>query len=305
MTGRPRSSGPKSGGAKSSAPKSARPTSSGSSSTPRSAGARPSAPKSSGPTPTSRGPSQKKSPSDKRRAAEVEKEFGKNVRRAAERSGRKPRVWQNAERPESRDTVRKKIGAGAVQKATTRTWDEWRETLADEGMAGRTHQDVVQHLMSEHGLTSWWSHMVCTNFEEAQRPAVPTPPPAPKVARPAPQPVRVESRPVTAGANLEIQVTRTIDASASDAFRAFNDSARRGWITSQEYLVRTAIAPRSLQLGLPDGSTVQVRIDRKGNRRCVVAILHGQLVDQRTADRAKAMWRDALNRLAEMSATGD
>ncbi|MCC6241693.1 MAG: hypothetical protein IT353_02575 [Gemmatimonadaceae bacterium] len=271
----------------------------------KAASAKSAGPKSTGPKPASRGLTPKKSPSDKRRAAEVEKEFGKNVRRAAERSGRKPRVWQNAERPESRDTVRKKIGAGAVQKATTRTWDEWRETLADEGMAGRTHQDVVQHLMTEHGLTSWWSHMVCTNFEEAQRPAAPTPSPTPKPARPAPLPARVDPRPVTAGANLEVQVTRTIDASASDAFRAFNDSARRGWITSQEYLVRTAIAPRSLQLGLPDGSTVQVRIDRKGNRRCVVAILHGQLVDQRTADRAKAMWRDALNRLAEMSATGD
>lgn len=172
-------------------------------------------------------PSAKKSPSDKRRAAEVEKAFGKQVRRAAERSGRKPAVWQESERPESRDAIRRRMEAAATTAATT--------------------------------------------------------------AAGAP-----------AAAALEISAARTIDASASDVFRAFNDPTRRQWMDGATYQVRRAIAPRLLRLAMPDGSQVEVVIDRKGNTRCAVSLQHRHLIDAAAAERAKLMWRDALARLADM-----
>ena len=221
------------------------------------------------------------SPKDKQRAALVEKEFGKGVRRAAERSGRKPTAWQVSERPESRESVLSKIGSAAVQRATTRTWDEWMQTLDEEGMRGKTHRDVVHHLATVHRLPAWWSQMVCAGYEQARS-----------------QPLVAQQQ--TTG--LEISVARTMEASASDVFRAFNDASRRQWSAGQEYLVRTAIAPRSLRLGLPDGTLVAVAIDRKGNTRCSVTIAHSKLPDVAAADRAKAVWRDALARLAGMLA---
>jgi hypothetical protein len=226
--------------------------------------------------PFSRNPPAKKSPTDKRRAAEVEKEFGKDVRRAAERSGRKPAVWQASERPESRESVRAKIGSGAVQRATTRTWEEWVVTLDAEGMQGKTHRDVVHHLVTRHELTPWWAQMVCVGYEQAR---------APRAAPETPS-------------GIEISVQRTLDASASDIFRAFNDPTRRQWSAVPDYLVRTAVAPRSLRIGMPDGSIVRVVIERKGNTRCAVAVQHGQLADIAAADRAREQWRDSLARLA-------
>jgi len=170
-------------------------------------------------------PSTKKSPSDKRRAAEVEKAFGKNVRRAAERSGRKPAVWQESERPESRDAIRRRMESAAAAGAA----------------AG-----------------------------------------------------------APAAAVLEVAAARTIDASASDVFRAFNDPTRRQWLGASTYQVRRAVAPRLLRLAMPDGSLVEVIIDRKGNTRCAVSLQHRQLADAAAAERAKLLWRDALARLADM-----
>ena len=246
----------------------------------------PGSPKSAAPRPSGAGASKpfarktnaKKTPTEKRRAAEVEKEFGKDVRRAAERSGRKPAVWQASERPESRESERSKIGAAAVQRATTRTWDEWRVTLDEEGMQGKTHRDVVDHLMRRHELTSWWAQMVCVGYEQARATVTPRVNPA----------------------GIEVSVARSLEASASDVFRAFNDPSRRQWCGVTDYLVRTAVAPRSLRIGMPDGSMVDVMIERKGNTRCAVTVQHKQLADANAAERARAMWRDALARLAGM-----
>ncbi len=207
----------------------------------------------------------------------MEKEFGKDVRRAAERSGRKPAIWKASERPESRESVRAKIGSGAVQRATTRTWEEWVLTLDAEGMPGKTHRDVVHHLVTRHELTPWWAQMVCVGYEQAR---------APRPSQPEPP------------TGVEISVQRTLEASASDVFRAFNDPTRRQWSAVPDYLVRTAVAPRSLRIGMPDGSTVRVVIERKGNTRCTVTVQHGQLADAAAAERARIDWRDALARLA-------
>jgi hypothetical protein len=240
--------------------------------------AKPSAPKSA--RPAGAPASKKMTPKAKKISAAVEKEFGGAVRRAAERSGRKPGIWRETERRESREVVLNKIGSAAVQRATTRTWEEWLVTLDSEGMRGLPHRDVVQHLVRAHGLTSWWSQMVCVGYEQARGQR------------------QVHEKPT----GFEISVSRTIDASASDLFRAFNDPTRRSWSAVQDYVVRTTIAPRSLRLGMPDSTLAAVTITRKGNTRCSIEIQHSNLPDAAAADRAKSMWRDALARLTDLLA---
>lgn len=220
------------------------------------------------------------SPKAKARAKEVEKEFGKDVRRAAERSGRKPTVWREAERREAREVVLNKIGSAAVQRATTRTWEEWLVTLDGEGMSGKPHRDVVQHLGAVHGLNPWWSQMVCVGYEQARGRRL------------------VHEKPT----GFEISVSRTIEATVSEVFRAFNDPTRRMWCAVPDYVVRTTIAPRSLRLGMPDGTLVAVSILRKGGVRCQVTVDHTKLTDAAHAEQQKVEWRAALARLSDMIA---
>jgi Cu2+-containing amine oxidase len=110
------------------------------------------------------------------------------------------------------------------------------------------------------------------------------------------------SKPVTSPATRTdaITVARTIEASASDVFRAFNDPTRRSWCFTTAFRVLAMTAPRSLRVLLPDASMVQVFIARKGNVRSAVTITHSHLADDAAVEQARANWRDALARLAEM-----
>ena len=97
---------------------------------------------------------------------------------------------------------------------------------------------------------------------------------------------------------FDSNVTRTIEATASELFRAFNDPNRRGWCHERGYAVRGSVAPRSLTLGLGDGTFASVAITRKGNTRCVVSVLQKGFVDPDRAERARGNWKLSLDRLA-------
>ena len=91
---------------------------------------------------------------------------------------------------------------------------------------------------------------------------------------------------------------RTLDASVSDVFRAFNDPMRRDWCHERMFSVRAAVAPRMLKLEMPDKSFVLVSIARKGNSRCMVSVEQSQMLSADAADRAKTTWKQSLDRLA-------
>ncbi len=102
--------------------------------------------------------------------------------------------------------------------------------------------------------------------------------------------------------DLDIAVSRSLEASASEVFRAFNDPTRRAWSPVRDFVVRTTIAPRLLRIGMRDGTMVTVTIARKGNSRCAVTVEQHKLPDELSAEQAKAMWREALARLADLLA---
>ena len=102
--------------------------------------------------------------------------------------------------------------------------------------------------------------------------------------------------------DLDIAVSRSLEASASEVFRAFNDPTRRAWSSVRDFVVRTTIAPRLLRIGMRDGTLVTVTIARKGNSRCAVTVEQHKLPDELTAEQAKAMWRESLARLADLLA---
>ena len=102
--------------------------------------------------------------------------------------------------------------------------------------------------------------------------------------------------------DLDIEVSRSLEASASDVFRAFNDPTRRAWSPVRDFVVRTTIAPRLLRISMRDGTLVTVTIARKGNSRCAVTVEQHKLPDELTAEQAKGMWREALARLADLLA---
>lgn len=153
----------------------------------------------------------------------AEKKFGKAARSAAERGGKKPVIWQQAERPAKR---------------------------LPGSMPFAPKADI---------------------FEKPAK-------------------------------TFESTASRTIEASASELFRAFNDPTRRGWCHERGYAVRGSVAPRSLTLGIADGSVGVVAIQRKGNTRCQVSVLQKGITTENAAEKARSEWRASLERLAGMMA---
>ena len=156
----------------------------------------------------------------KTRKAQVEKKFGVAVRKSTEFAGRKPQVWDQAKRPDSR-TV-----------APTPSFDMFSENPN----------------------------------------------------------------------GFDASVSRAVEASVSEMFRAFNDPTRRAWCHAANYVVRSTVAPRLLRLAMPDGSLITVTISRKGNVRCMVDVLHSLLPTADAAEQAKRQWRESLSRLAGLLA---
>jgi len=172
--------------------------------------------------------------------------------------------------------VLNKIGSPAVEKATGRGWESWLKVLDADDARRMTHKEIVAHLRSDYRLDDWWCQMVTVGYEQARG-----------MRQPGEKPD-----------GFAVSVTRTVDATASDVFRAFNDPTRRDWCSERLYSVRAAVAPRMLRLGMPDETVVTVAIMRKGNVRATVTVDHSKLADAAAAERAKQSWKQALERLA-------
>ncbi len=99
---------------------------------------------------------------------------------------------------------------------------------------------------------------------------------------------------------FDVVVTRTLDGSMSDVFRAFNDPNRRGWCHERGFAVRSTIAPRMLRLAFADGSLAGVAIVRQGNVRCTVTVDLTKLPSAAAAERARHAWKMSLDQLAGM-----
>jgi len=248
-------------------------------------------------------------PSSGKRAAKktvkaTEEKFGKAARVSAQRSGQKPMAWQQSEAPKRAPYVPpvakpvvaapvtgaktsavksapvplmlNKIGSAAVEQATGRTWEQWLPLLDADDAKRMTHKEIAAHLKSMYAVDAWWSQMVAVGYEQARG-------------------LRVRQQ--TAN-GFTISSTRTMDASVSAVFRAFNDPTRRDWCHERLYSVQSAVAPRMLRLAMADKSTVTVSIARKGNTRTMVSIEQTKMADAQAADQAKLAWKQALDRMA-------
>ena len=73
---------------------------------------------------------------------------------------------------------------------------------------------------------------------------------------------------------------------------------RRAWM-GPGATVRTKSPPKSMRLGLGDGSIVVVGFMAKGRDKSIVAVEHAKLADRETAERVKAEWSEKFDALAE------
>ena len=167
----------------------------------------------------------------------------------------------------------------AVKAKTGRTWSEWFKILDAAGAKKMTHQEIVATLNKKHRVGPWWGQMVTVTYEQARGLRD-------KHEKPA---------------GYEISVSRTVEAAAGKAFKAWTDEKiRKMWLPAN-FKIRKATTDKSLRISWEDGKTsLAVAFYPKGRDKSQVVAQHSKLPDAKSAARMKTFWARALDRLREL-----
>jgi uncharacterized protein YndB with AHSA1/START domain len=163
----------------------------------------------------------------------------------------------------------------AVERATGRPWDYWMALLDEAGGREMSHKELVFRLALDRNVSEWWQQQIAVAYEKSRG-------------------LRAKHQMAD---GYQISRSRTVAADAEHVYRAWTVEAERlHWLPYGEFTVRKATPNKSLRLTWSDGTLVEVRLTPKGGRT-VVAVQQNKLPDAEAAERMKAYWAAALERL--------
>lgn len=170
----------------------------------------------------------------------------------------------------------------AVRAKTGRGWEEWVRTLDRHDAHTLSHGEIAKLVSTTYNIPSWWTQTVTVGYERI------------KGLR-----VRGQQRNGTFG----MTISRTFNVPVATLFDAWHNAAtRRRWLGAAGVKVRTANTPKTMRLGLSDGTIVAVGFTAKGATKSAVALEHAKLPDRETAARIKRQWSEWLDALRELLA---
>jgi hypothetical protein len=171
-----------------------------------------------------------------------------------------------------------------VKEKTGCTWDRWVHALDYSGADTMTHREIVDFVHAKYKTSGWWSQMVTVGYERIKG---------------------LRARGQRRDGSYEATKSRTFGVPIATLHRAFADaSVRRKWMDENGVKVRTSTAPKSIRLGLADGSIIAVGFSAKGDSKSMVALSHARLRSKDEAEKVKKYWAERLAVLADVLATG-
>ncbi len=171
----------------------------------------------------------------------------------------------------------------AVAKATGKTWSEWRSLLDAWDAPTKTHTEIAQYLVEEHGVDGWWAQGITVGYE------------------------RMIGRRQVGQRNdgsFSASVSKTINASAEKVHAALTDEGLRNqWLEDGIVTFRTASAPKSVRFDdLEAGVIIAAFLTAKGDDKTSLQIQAEKLASKEAGEEWKAEWKPRLAKLAEFVA---
>ena len=166
-----------------------------------------------------------------------------------------------------------------IKEKTGCTWDRWVPLLDYLGADTMSHREIAALVNTKFKIDGWWSQAVTIGYERIKR------------RRAIGQ--RLDGK-------YEAAKSRTFNVPVAVLFSSWADSRkRRRWMNGTKVTLRTATSPKSVRLGMADGTIVAAWFMDKGNGRSAVSLAHMKLPDKLTADRVKQFWTERLDALGE------
>jgi len=167
----------------------------------------------------------------------------------------------------------------AVRKSTGRSWPEWAALLDRVGAAGWKHAEIARWLRETHDVPGWWSQMVTVGYERLRG---------------------LRDKGQRRGGGYDVNKSKTVRVPLSELWGAFADEvARARWLGDEKLTIRTANEPKSMRVRLAGDAPLDVYFEAKGDAKATVTLQLRELPDRESADRARALWGERLEALAE------
>jgi hypothetical protein len=173
----------------------------------------------------------------------------------------------------------------AITEKTGCTWELWVKALDRSRAYELSHREIAKLAKEKWETPSWWAQTVAVGYERIKG---------------------LRERGQQRSGTFTMTRSRTFGVNVTTLYDAWADGRRRKrWIGVADVKVRTAIAPKSMRLQMPDGAIVAVGFTAKGKDRSAVALEQARLPDRTVAERVKAEWLARLDALREMLEPSD
>jgi hypothetical protein len=172
----------------------------------------------------------------------------------------------------SDDTMKTKTGC---------SWERWVYALDRHGAAEMPHRDIAALVHEKYKVDGWWAQMVTVGYERIKG---------------------LRDRGQRRGGTYEASKSRTFAVPVEVLFEACaDDTLRRQWL-QDEHRRRTARAPKSVRLQMPDDTLVALWLVPKGDGKSVLSVTQSKLTDRAAVERSKEYWATRLEALANLLA---
>jgi len=170
----------------------------------------------------------------------------------------------------------------SIKSKTGCNWERWVKTLDRWGADKKSHREIATMVSKTWKIDGWWAQTVTVGYERIKG---------------------LRARGQRRDGTYEATKSRTFDVPVATLYDAWADkSFRDRWLASENVKVRTATAPKSIRLGLANGSILAVGFASKGKTKSSVAVSQNKLPDKETASRLKEYWSEQLDALGEVLA---
>jgi len=168
-----------------------------------------------------------------------------------------------------------------IRERTGKTWAQWVRTLDAIDAVKMAHTDIAKHVHEQYQIDGWWSQAVTVGYERIRG---------------------LREKGQRRSGRFDASKSKTLPVPASVAFYAFVDArTRKKWLKGVDVTIRTATAPKSVRMGMPDGTIVAVWITAKG-KKCAVGVQADNLPTREEANARKTFWTEKLAALEELLA---
>jgi len=166
----------------------------------------------------------------------------------------------------------------ALEAKTGCTWARWVSALDRWGAMDKTHTQIAKHVYDTYKVGGWWAQTVTVGYERIKG---------------------LRARGQRRSGAWEATKSKTFNVPIDELFEAWAEPKTRAHWLPEKLTVRKATPNRSMRMTWPDGTSVELSFQSKGEKS-QVGVQHTKLTSRADAVERKKFWSERLAALDEL-----